>query len=183
MRALADDDGKRVKLVWGAVTLLVWSGLFWACWLALDWCDDQIPQWASYLNSKVSAGGRSMVFTWAHIARWLTIAEWILRWIIVPGKDHSVLGGLGAVGLADSISQSVSRAAGLALVARGHRGCAGGRGAACAFLRRSSAWNRVSTDLGSCVEADCDVCAGDRQLGFAARMGRCAAGSKRTGCG
>jgi len=86
MRALADDDGKRVKLVWGAVTVLAWAGLFWACWLALDWCDDQIPGWAAYLNSKMSSGGRSMVFTWAHIARWLAIAEWILRWIIVPGK-------------------------------------------------------------------------------------------------
>ncbi len=86
MRALADDDGKRVKLVWGACTVLVWAGLFWACWLALDWCDDQVPAWAGYLNSKVSAGGRSMLFTYPHIARWLTFAEWVLRWIIVPGK-------------------------------------------------------------------------------------------------
>ena len=37
MRALADDDGRRVKLVLGACTLLVWVALFWACWAALDW--------------------------------------------------------------------------------------------------------------------------------------------------
>ena len=43
MRALADDDGRRVKLVWGAMTLLVWVAIFWACWAVLDWCDDQIP--------------------------------------------------------------------------------------------------------------------------------------------
>jgi hypothetical protein len=86
MRALADDDGRRVKLVFGAMTLLVWVALFWACWAALDWCDDQIPSWASYLNSKASAGERATVLTYVHIQKWLTIAEWVLRWIIVPGK-------------------------------------------------------------------------------------------------
>ena len=48
MRKLADDDGRRVKLVWGAVTLLVWFALGAAFWVFLDWCDDQIPQWAGY---------------------------------------------------------------------------------------------------------------------------------------
>ncbi len=86
MRALADDDGRRVKLVWGAVTLLVWVSLFWACWAALDWCDDQIPTWASYLNSRASSGQRATIFTYDHIQRWLTLAEWLLRWIIIPGK-------------------------------------------------------------------------------------------------
>ncbi len=86
MRSLADDDGKRVKLVWGACTLLVWITLFWACWAALDWCDDQIPTWASYLNSRASAGQRATLFTYDHIQKWLTVAEWLLRWIIVPGK-------------------------------------------------------------------------------------------------
>ena len=33
MRALADDDGKRVKLVWGAMTLLVWIADGAACWV------------------------------------------------------------------------------------------------------------------------------------------------------
>jgi hypothetical protein len=86
MRALADDDGKRVKLVWGAVTLLVWVALFWACWAALDWCDDRVPEWAGYLNSRASAGGRATVFTFEHIQRWLTQVEWLLRWIVIPGK-------------------------------------------------------------------------------------------------
>lgn len=75
MRALADDDGRRVKLVWGAMALLVWVALFWACWAALDWCDDRIPAWASYLNSRASAGGRATVFTFVHIQKWLTQAE------------------------------------------------------------------------------------------------------------
>jgi hypothetical protein len=86
MCALADDDGRRVKLVFGAMALLVWVALFWVCWAALDWCDDQIPEWAGYLNSRASAGERATVLTYEHIQRWLTFAEWLLRWVIVPGK-------------------------------------------------------------------------------------------------
>lgn len=86
IRALADDDGRRVKLVFGAMAVLVWVALFWACWAVLDWCDDRIVQWASYLNSRASAGGRATVFTYDHLQRWMTWTEWVLRWIIVPGK-------------------------------------------------------------------------------------------------
>lgn len=86
MRKLADDDGKRVKLVWGAVTLLVWIAMGCAFWALLDWCDDQIPQWAGYLNSQSSAHARATLFTYDHIVRWLTILEWILRWIVMPAK-------------------------------------------------------------------------------------------------
>ncbi len=74
MRALADDDGKRVKLVLGAATLLVWVAVFWACWAILDWCDDQIPQWAGYLNSQASAHmrepGSSPMSTSSAGSRW-----------------------------------------------------------------------------------------------------------------
>jgi hypothetical protein len=86
MRSLADDDGKRVKLVWGAVALLVWIALMWVCWAILDWCDDQIQQWASYLNSQASAHWRAKLLTYDHINLWLTIFEWVLRWIVVPAK-------------------------------------------------------------------------------------------------
>lgn len=86
MRHLLANDEGRVRLVWGALTLLVWLALGWVAWLLLDWCDDQIPNWASYLNSRASAHWRARVFTYAHLQHWLTIAEWILRWIIVPGK-------------------------------------------------------------------------------------------------
>ena len=86
VRRLADDDGKRVKLVWGAVTLLVWIAVGAAMWALLDWCDDRIWLWASYLNSKASAHGRVTVFTVEHIQRWFTVAEWVLRWVVVPGK-------------------------------------------------------------------------------------------------
>ena len=86
MRALAADDGRCVKLVFGAMALLVWVALYWACWAVLDWCDDQIPTWASYLNSQASAGERATVLTYEHLQKWFTVAEWVLRWIIVPGK-------------------------------------------------------------------------------------------------
>ena len=67
MRSLADDDGKRVKLVWGAAALLVWVALLLALWTLLDWCDDRIPLWAGYLNSRASAGGRATLFTFEHL--------------------------------------------------------------------------------------------------------------------
>ena len=70
----------------GAATLLVWVAVFWACWLILDWCDDQIPMWAGYLNSQVSANSRARVFTYEHIQLWLAVIVWILRWIAVPAK-------------------------------------------------------------------------------------------------
>jgi hypothetical protein len=86
VRAFADDDGKRVKLIWGAVSLLVWIAVGAALWALLDWCDDQIPLWAGYLNSKAGSHTRSTTLTYEHIQHWLTSAEWIIRWIVVPAK-------------------------------------------------------------------------------------------------
>jgi hypothetical protein len=86
MRSLADDDGKRVKLVLGAAALLLWVVLYLALWSILDWCDDRIPLWAGYLNSRASAGGRATLFTYAHVQLWFTQLEWLLRWVIIPAK-------------------------------------------------------------------------------------------------
>lgn len=86
MRSLLATEEGRVRVVSGALTLLVWLALGWVAWWLLDLCDDQISDWASYLNSKVSANGRATVFTYAHLVHWFTIAEWVLRWIVVPGK-------------------------------------------------------------------------------------------------
>lgn len=86
VRAFAEDDGQRVKLVWGAVALLVWVAVGAAWWAVLDWCDDQIPLWAGYLNSQGSAHARATVLTYEHIQRGLTILEWLLRWIVAPAK-------------------------------------------------------------------------------------------------
>jgi hypothetical protein len=85
-RKFADDDGKRVKLIWGAVTLLVWIAVGAAAWAVLDWCDDQFPQWAGYLNSKASAHARARLLTYEHLYLWMTYVEWIFRWIVVPAK-------------------------------------------------------------------------------------------------
>lgn len=86
MRSLANDDGKRVKLVWGAVSLLLWAVVAWIAWAFLDWCDNQIPQWAGYLNSHAPAYARARFFTYEHIGLWLSVLEWVLRWIVVPAK-------------------------------------------------------------------------------------------------
>lgn len=86
MRALANDDGRRVKMLWSALTLLVWATVFWAAWAVLDWCDGRVPEWAGYLNSRFSAHARARVFTYAHLVQWMTYAEWTLRWVVVPGK-------------------------------------------------------------------------------------------------
>jgi hypothetical protein len=86
MRKVADDDGRRVKLVWGAVTLVVWVAVCAAFWVFLDWCDDRIPLWAGYLNSRASAGGRATWFTYEHIYNGLGYLEWVLRWIVMPAK-------------------------------------------------------------------------------------------------
>jgi hypothetical protein len=86
MRALTDDDGKRVKLVLGAATLLVWVAVVWVCWAILDWCDDEIPLWAGYLNSRASAHWRATMLTYEHIQLWLALLVRVLRWIVVPAK-------------------------------------------------------------------------------------------------
>src|ERR1017187_8525532 len=86
MRSLADNDGRRVKLVLGALTFLIWIALGCVAWLVLNWCDEQLPQWSGYLNSRTSAHWRAKVLTYQHIQHGLTIVEWILRWIVVPGK-------------------------------------------------------------------------------------------------
>jgi hypothetical protein len=86
MRKLSDDEGKRIKLPWGALTLLLWFALGAALWWALDWCDSQIPLWAGYLNSKGSPHARVTWLSFEHVSRDLALVEWVLRWIAVPGK-------------------------------------------------------------------------------------------------
>jgi hypothetical protein len=84
VRSLAAVDGKRVRLVWGAATLLVWIALASLAWALLNSCDQHISDWASYLNSQASAHARAKLFTYEHIVLWMTILEWIFRWVIVP---------------------------------------------------------------------------------------------------
>jgi hypothetical protein len=86
MRSFFNQDERRVRFAVGALTLLVWIAVVWLAWFILDWCDDQIPQWAGYLNSRASANARARVFTYEHISTWFSGLEWILRWIVVPAK-------------------------------------------------------------------------------------------------
>ena len=86
MRSFYGQDDRRVRFAWGALTLLVWIAVVWLAWFILDWCDDQIPQWASYLNSRASAHARARFFTYEHITTWFRVLEWIFRWIVVPAK-------------------------------------------------------------------------------------------------
>jgi hypothetical protein len=86
VRALADDDGKRVHLVWVAVSLMFWIVVVWIAWVLLDSCDGRIASWASYLNSQAPAHLRARLLTFEHIYNGLRRLEWILRWIVVPAK-------------------------------------------------------------------------------------------------
>jgi hypothetical protein len=86
MRGFFQKDDRRVRFAWSALTLLVWIAVVWMAWFILDWCDDQIPQWASYLNSRAYAHARARLFTYEHITYWLSVLEWIFRWIVVPAK-------------------------------------------------------------------------------------------------
>jgi hypothetical protein len=86
MRAFLGSEQNRIKLAWGALTLLVWIAVVCAFWWLLDWCDDHFWDWASYLNSKAPAHWRARILTYQHIYRWLVTAEWILRWIVTPAK-------------------------------------------------------------------------------------------------
>ena len=86
MRNLLSRVEGRTPLVIGTLMLLVWVAVVWLAWWALNWCDDQIPSWAGYLNSRASAHARATVFTYGHIQTWLTLLEWILRWIVIPAK-------------------------------------------------------------------------------------------------
>jgi len=86
IRRLMDDEIGRGRLVWAALFLGFWVALGLVAWLLLDWCDDRIPDWASYLNSRFSAHSRATVFTYDHLQRWLSLIEWVFRWIIIPGK-------------------------------------------------------------------------------------------------
>jgi hypothetical protein len=83
MRALATNDGKRVKLVGGAVGLAVLGFLLWIGWGLVDTFDGQTSAWASYLNSQSPEHTR--IFTYERYTRSLTVIAWILRWIFVPG--------------------------------------------------------------------------------------------------
>jgi hypothetical protein len=85
MRGLFNAE-RRVHFAWGALTLLVWIAVIWVAWTILDWCDDQTFLWAGYLNSRISPEGRSTIFTFDHIAVWLGVLIWIIRWIAVPAK-------------------------------------------------------------------------------------------------
>ncbi len=86
MRRLLNDEQRRAHWAVGTLTLLVWTAIVWAAWALLDWCSDQIPDWAGYLNSRASAHARATLFTYDHIQSWLAILVWIFRWIVVPAK-------------------------------------------------------------------------------------------------
>lgn len=86
IRSFSTDDGKRIKLIWGALSLLVWLAVVVVAWGLLDWLDGKIPELAGYLNSKATAHERAKILTYENIYLWITYIEWTLRWIVVPAK-------------------------------------------------------------------------------------------------
>lgn len=86
IRRLMDDENGRAHLMWAVFFFAIWIALGLVAWLLLDWCDDRIPDWASYLNSRFPARSRAAVLTYEHLQLWLVLIEWVLRWIVIPGK-------------------------------------------------------------------------------------------------
>lgn len=82
---VGDQQQVWVPFAWGAATLLVWIVIGWVLWVLLDRFDDRIWQWAAYLNSKFDLHARGRWASYAHLSRDLGWAEWVLRWVVVPG--------------------------------------------------------------------------------------------------
>src|SRR5579864_2160201 len=50
LRPEQPDGARRIALGWGAATLAIWIAVGWAIWALLDKFDDNIIDWADYLN-------------------------------------------------------------------------------------------------------------------------------------
>jgi hypothetical protein len=86
MRKLLGRSERNSTLATGTLTLVLWAVVIWIAWWFLDWCSDHVIGWASYLNSRASAGSRSRLFTFDHLQQWLTWIIWFCRWIALPAK-------------------------------------------------------------------------------------------------
>ena len=93
VRCMMSESEGRVRLIWGALALLLCIVIVWILWVLLDHFDDRIFMWASYLNSKSPAWLRARLFTYQQLSLWLARIEWILRWVVVP----AIFVPLGAV--------------------------------------------------------------------------------------
>jgi len=147
MRGFLQNDERRVRFAWGALTLLVWIAVVWLAWFILDWCDDQIPQWASYLNSRASrtpAPGSSLTSTFQPgSAYWSGSSAGL--WF---RESDSARNRFGTVGKSSAVAKSDARVVELAVVDR-RSGCgAGGRIVAELFLPQRAAWNRDPPGVG-----------------------------------
>ncbi len=86
MRRLADDDGKRVKLVVGRSYFAGLGRDGGACWVVPGLVRRPDSQWAGYLNSQCPGARAAKLFTYEHIHHWLTCLEWICAGSSLPAK-------------------------------------------------------------------------------------------------
>jgi hypothetical protein len=163
MRKLLNMEQGRAPLAMGALTLVAWTAIVWLAWWLLDWCDDQIPVWTGYLNSRASAHLRATLFSYEHIQSWLTILVWIFRWIVVPGKVIPYAMASAQWGWRLPLQ--------LALVAGGCRGGAPGRGVAQPFLHCRAAGNGSASGVVHRAQVGRSLSAGRCKLGPAAGVG------------
>ena len=137
----------------------------------LDWCDDQIPNWASYLNSpRFGPLARQGVYLCAPAAL-ANECRVDIALDCCARQGDSFRDGVGAVGMAAAMAAAYSDAAELALVAGGHCGVVAGGCVAGDILQRDSARNDNLSDLGYRVEAGCRIFAGRCKLDGDACLG------------
>ncbi|MFZ0396267.1 MAG: hypothetical protein WCF17_00140 [Terracidiphilus sp.] len=80
-----EREPRRVWLIWGALTLVLWIAVGWFAWALLDRANAQTYQWAGYLNSRFGPHARATWGSFDHLNRDLEWALWALRWVVVPG--------------------------------------------------------------------------------------------------
>lgn len=85
LRPEQPDEARRIALGWGAATLVPWIAIGCALWALMDKFDDNIFDWAAYLNSKAGGYARAHWSSYEHLSRDLHWAGWTLRWVVVPG--------------------------------------------------------------------------------------------------
>jgi hypothetical protein len=156
---------------------LSWSGprSHGLAWALLDWCRDQIPEWAGYLNSRASAHLRATDFYLRAHSKLAHVSSMGFSLDRVAGEGDSLGAGLCSMGLASAVAKDCIRLMlnwrwWLAVIVA----ALVGRRVAQPFLHRRAAWNGNASGLVRHAQARGSVSAGGGLLGSSSGVVRSA---------